>query len=209
MSTYAVSMDCPHATVPDVLWRVLVFDDIAKTGAETPAPNLWVPDLSTWTLDTLRMVLHELAAYLPAHEHADVTIHAKTRRQSGRARKDGAPRPARCDDQVQLTVSARGWSATVWAWRNEIADTDGQYLGRGPGEWSAPMQAVLLDLAAKSPFPLQTVRVVNCADPYELHLIYPARRDVIRGIEPAERPAPESKKKRIKRLIDDILGGDL
>lgn len=209
MSTYAVSMDCPHATEPDVRWRVMVFDDVAGTGCGDPEPNhdLWVPHLESWTLDTLRMVLHELAAYLPAHDDATVTIRAKRRRQSGRARKDGTPRRAVFDNEVELKVSARGWSAGVWAWRNEKADTNGQYLGYGPGEWSQPMQAILLDLATKSSFPLGTVRVVNCGDPYVLTLV-PARRDVLRGIEPAEPPkAAESYKKRLKHLIDDILGG--
>ena len=210
MSIYALSMDCPHATDPDVRWRVMVFDDVAGTGCGDPEPNhdLWVPHMETWTLDTLRMVLHELAAYLPAHDDATVTICAKTNRQSGRARKDGTPRQAIFNKEVEITVSARGWSAVVWAWRNEKADTDGKYLGRGPGQWSEPMQAVLLDLAAKSPFPLATVRVVNCGDPYALNL-RPARRDVLRGIEPAESPkATDSHKKRLKRLIDDILGGE-
>ena len=86
MSTYAVSMDCPRATSPVVLWNVLVFDDVAKTGAENPRHQLLVPELDTWTLDTLRMVLHELAAYLPAHDSATVTVTAKLVRAPGRAR---------------------------------------------------------------------------------------------------------------------------
>jgi len=210
MGTYAVSMDCPHATIPDVLWRVGVYDEVGGTGL-SERHMLFVPPLDAWTLDTLRMVLHEMAAYLPAHESATVTIRAKTSRAPGRARKDATPRPPRpprfCE-RVAFIVSARGWSAEIQdTSRNEVTDTAGQYLGRSAGEWSEPMQAVLLDLAAKSPLSLDGVRIVGCADPEWLALKYPSRRDVIRGIERPERDAPiESKKKRIKRLIDDILG---
>ena len=95
MSTYAVAMDCPHATVPDVLWSVMVFDEV-NGGAfhpEVRGHNLWVPELDTWTLDTVRMVLHELAAYLPAHETATVTIEAKAHRAAGRPRGRGRAGP--------------------------------------------------------------------------------------------------------------------
>jgi hypothetical protein len=217
MSTYyAVSMDCPHATIPDVLWHVSVCDDEPPAGprsvfnAENAAhPMVFVPQLDTWTLDTLRMFLHELAAYLPAHDSAMVTIKAKTNRAPGRAKKDALPRAPRMAERVEISISARGWTAWVWTDRNEATDHDGKYLGRSPGEWSAPMQAVLLDLAQKSPFPLASVRPVDCADPIVLDLQYPARRDVVRGVEPpgARSAAPESHKKRLRRLIDDILGG--
>jgi hypothetical protein len=203
MSTYALSMDCPHATTPAVLWRVMVFDDVAKTGAEMPGHTLWAPELDTWTLDTLRMVLHELAAYLPAHDTATVTIKARTSRAPGRARKDGTPRPPIFKHEA-ISVSARGWTAMVWTWRNEVTDKDGKYLGRGPGEWSEPMQAVLLDLAAKSPFPLDPVRIVACADPYDSQLRYPARRDVVRGIERDPTHAASAARQRLQQLLDRV-----
>jgi hypothetical protein len=209
MSTYAVSMDCPHATTPAVLWRVMVFDDVAKTGAEMPGHKLWVPELGSWTLDTLRMVLHELAAYLPAHDSATVTIKARTGRASGGQGRSGGQRLVFKDRETALSVSARGWTATVWTWRNEATDKDGKFLGRGAGDWSKPMQAVLLDLAAHSPFPLDTVRVVDCADPYDLQLKYPARRDVVRGVEPPDGDRSVlSRLKEIEQRIDDILGDE-
>ena len=68
------------------------------------------------------------------------------------------------------------------------------------------MQAILLDLAGQSPFSLDTVRVVECADPYDLELSYSARRDVIRGI--VVPPALVSRNRRIQRLVNDVLGGD-
>jgi hypothetical protein len=213
MSTYAISMNCPNATSPSVLWNVLVFDEVdgGAINPEVRGHKLWVPELDTWTLDTLRMVLHELAAYLPAHDSATATIGAKAHRATGRPRKDQTPRPARFSGNVMISVAARGWRAEVHTQRNEAADKDGTYLGRSPGEWTPPMQAVLLDLARKSPFSLETVRVVDCADPRELSLRYPARRDVIKGVESHDYDAPtkvESPKKRIKRLIDDILRGN-
>jgi hypothetical protein len=73
------------------------------------------------------------------------------------------------------------------------------------------MQAVLLDLAAKSPFPLSGVRVVECGSrhrhQFEVADLKPSRRDVILGIEWPDgvEPEEESRKKRIKRLIDDAL----
>jgi len=215
MSTYALSMDCPHATTPDVLWNVMVFDDVAKTGAEHPHHQLWVPALDTWTLDTLRMVLHELAAYLPAHDTATATITAKTGRAPGRQRK-GQPLAFK-HTETAIAVSARGWTARVWTWRNEATDTEGRCLGQTAG-WSAPMQAVLLDLAARSPFPLDSVRIVDCADPYDLQLKYPARRDVISGIERETRAAAAAPALRLHRIldriqhviddIDDTIGGE-
>lgn len=183
MSTYAVSMDCEHATIPSVLWNVWVFDEV-KGGISNPevcGHKLWVPELDTWTLDTLRMVLHELASYLPAHDSAVATVCAKAHRAPGRPRKEQAQRPPRLAENVSISVSARGWRAEVRTDRNEIADQDGKYLGRSPGEWTAPMQAVLLDLTAKSPFPLSTVRPVNCAK----GLTVPSRSDVVRGIKPS------------------------
>jgi hypothetical protein len=73
------------------------------------------------------------------------------------------------------------------------------------------MVAVLLDLTAKSPFPLKCVTVVDCADPRDLRLKVPSRRDMMRGVEePGELVYGEttSRKKRIKNLIDEILDRD-
>jgi hypothetical protein len=216
MSTYALSMDCPHATTPDVLWNVMVFDDVAKTGAEHPHHQLWVPALDTWTLDTLRMVLHELAAYLPAHDTARVSIKARTGRAPG-GQRPGRQRVEFKHKETEISVSARGWTATVWTWRNEATDTEGRCFGQTAG-WSEPMQAVLLDLAARSPFPLDPVRIVDCADPDDLQLKYAARRDVLSGIERETHAAASAPALRLHRIldriqhviddIDDTIGGE-
>ena len=181
MSTYALSMDCPRATVPEVLWKVRLYDIQSRLGiAETH--NLYVPSVETWTLDTLRMFLHDLQPICP-HTRL-LTSRLKRRRCARRGeRKDGAERLPRFSDDVSISVLARGWEVTVWTNRNEVTDKDGKSLGRSSGEWSEPMQAVLLDLAAKSPFPMDGVRVVDCADARVLDLKFYARRDVIRGVE--------------------------
>ena len=61
--------------------RHAILADVIRTGdtrAVGRRPTLWVPRLETWTRDTVRRVLHELAAYLPPHDDAHVTIRAKT-----------------------------------------------------------------------------------------------------------------------------------
>lgn len=219
MSIYVVSMDCPHPTWPDVRWDVWLAPDTGAAWTEderreqidSGQHKLFVPSLETWTLDTLRMVLHELATYLPPHEDAQVTILAKTDKPKGRPRPDGRQQPRRFNDRVELQVSARGWTVTVRAWRNEAADESGTFLGRSPGEWSEPMQARLLDFAAKSPFPLASVRPVDCGDPDAFQTrLKPSRRDVLRGAQPPGGTGLDglSRNKRIKRLIKNILGDE-
>jgi hypothetical protein len=85
-------------TMPDVLWRVVVSDqtqngEIVNLESDGKQPLLWVPRLDTWTLDTLRMVLHELAAFLPANEPEDakVVIVASPQKRRGRARAGSEP----------------------------------------------------------------------------------------------------------------------
>lgn len=187
MSTYyAVCMNAPHATTPDVLWDVRVPDECVRSDGDTRefiSPHLWVPRLETWTLDTLRMVLHELAAYLPPHDDAEVTILAKTDKPKGRPRPDGQPHPRRFNDHVEFKVCARGWTVTVVTDRNERHNAEGKRdRVWDTGSWTEPMQAVLLDLAAKSPFHLAGVRPVDC----KADLDMASRRDIRRGVKPAE-----------------------
>jgi hypothetical protein len=211
---YAVAMDAPRSTWPDVLLRVFVREDVRSDGGDAESLNykLWVPDVETWTPDTVRMLLHELAAYLPAHDGATVTVQSKVTRSGGRRRKDGSEPTPKFSPDVWLAVSGGGWTATLYAHRNE------RTIGSDPrpvidvGRWSEPMQAFLLDLAQRSPFALAHVRAVDCADPGTIGLQRPSRRDVVRGLLPNEaldKQPEESKRKRIKRLIDDILRGDL
>ena len=203
---YSVATNCPHATVPSVLWDVCV-DTALMEGRQL----LRVPRLETWTLDTLRMVLHELAAYLPPHDDAQVTILAKTDEPKGRPRPDGQPQARRFNNHVEFTVCARGWTVTVVTDRNETKDEKGE-VDRvwDTGSWTEPMQAILLDLAARSPFSLSAVRLVECADPRDVGrgLLSPSRRAVALGLEDdgvISYEEPESRKKRIKRLIDEAL----
>jgi hypothetical protein len=211
MSTYyAVQMNAPHATVPDVLWDVRVPDECVRSEGDTRqfiSPKLWVPRLETWTLDTLRMVLHELAAYLPPHDDAEVTILAKTDKPKGRPRPDGQPRPRRFNDHVEFKVSARGWSVYVGTDRNEVENKDGRRDRTwDTGEWTEPMQAVLLDLAAKSPFRLADIRPVDCGPDLEM----PSRRDILRGVRLSETKRREELdlKTRIQRILEDDSDDD-
>jgi hypothetical protein len=215
--TYAVSMDCPHATRPEVLWSVDIWDvsrptPFATSAVDFPHCQLWVPRLETWTLDSLRMLLHELDCYLPVHElnAATVTITAAYFKRGGRAAQ--SPKPPRFDNKsVTIAVSARGFSAKVHPDRM-VRNEKGEGIGRYAGDWSEPMQAVLLDLASKSPFPLAAVGVVDSADPDALNLKQGSRRDVGRGL--LEDINNETYEERIRRLVrkmikdlDDELGG--
>lgn len=201
--TYAVSMDCPHATTPTVLWHVGV-----DRAVSAEKQNVWVPRLETWTLDTLRMFLHELAAFLPPHESATVTILAKVDPPKGRPAANGQRRAPRFSDKVKISVTARGWTASVWTWINEKQDAAGKRLGDGSGEWSAPMRAVLLDLAAQSPFPLDGVRVVESADRGVLGLKYPSRRARNRGATSTCQSELQEMANDLKKSIDDMLDGN-
>jgi hypothetical protein len=100
-----------------------------------------VPRLETWTRDTVRRVLHELAAHLPPHDDAHVTIRATTDAPTGRF-----------NAHVEFEVEARGWRVTV------VTD------GTDAGTWAVPMNPVLLDLAAQSPCPLAAVRESHAGD---------------------------------------------
>ncbi len=156
VNRWAVRLNCPHATRPEVLWRVLVTGQTAAATEES-GHVLWVPTLDTWTLETLRMVLHELSAFLPPHDEATVIIKARRRRAGGRPPR--VPRPAQVEQAV-FTVSARGWTAHVWTW---IDEKDRARVASA-GEWSEPMAAALLELATRSPFPLASVHRVLAAD---------------------------------------------
>jgi hypothetical protein len=209
VNTYAVSMDCPHATRPDVCWSVALLEErshgtwVAST--LEGQRQLWVPGLETWTVDTLRMVLHELAAFLPAHDAAEAVIKATPKRRSGRAARSRLP-PRLDQSSVEFWLQARGWRVNVWAWTNDrpVAEGDprswpNDWSEPVAGDWSVPMAATLLDLAAKSPFLLSFVAPVP-AGPAAAWGLAPSRTATLRA---SERP------RAFSRHVDPSLAGPL
>jgi hypothetical protein len=194
MNTFAIAMDCPHATVPDVLVRVWLNDERGTLGhcdvrqalwGDYGSPyDLWIPSLDTWTLDTVRMILYELSAYVPADEHARAGVSARWKKPSGRPAKH--PRPPQLE-HVTFWVSACGWRASIDTYRNErLRETpDKQWVWGGflSGDWSEPMIATLLDLTARSPWPLAAITEVLPGDPADLNLRYTPRLTLQRGID--------------------------
>lgn len=182
MSAYSVSLGAEHATEPTVSWRVRVWDLVGggAVSQESGQHHLWVPALDTWMPDTVRLVLHELSAYIPAHDPSDalVRVDAKLVRRGGRAPKN--PRPPRFNDDVRLSVEARGWRAVVETWRNDRTMEDGQSAPH-PSHFTEPMQAFLLDLAGRSPFHLAGVRR-TLSEPC-LDNQHPSRLNVLLGEE--------------------------
>jgi hypothetical protein len=162
MPTYTVQLDREHATSPTVCWRVWVWD-LVEGGVINPefeARFLYVPTLDAWLPDTLRMVLYELSAYIPAHDRKEamVRIHAKLERSRGRApMPPKLPRPPRFNDEVKLAIEARGWRAEVETSRDD-RPVKANEIPPHPGSFAKPMQAFLLDLAIQSPFPLARLR---------------------------------------------------
>jgi hypothetical protein len=209
MSHYAIALDAPHSDAAAVCWRVIVTDNLVPNGLsdqEMSAHYLWVPPLESWTLDHVRMTLHEIAAFLPVHDQATAGVVAKRRGTRGRPRKDGTVHEARFDDHVELRVFARGWRAEVWCWEDSRCMKPGENPP-DPGQWSAPMQAALLDLAAKSPFPLDSVDYVE--PEFNRHQ-YPARQDVVNGdIENYTRDQEgediKAELRELRRWIDEFL----
>jgi hypothetical protein len=208
---YAVRHDYPNATRADVLWRVFTYEQTAAGGwpishaleQDDSGRYLWVPSLNSWTLDTLRLVLHELAAFLPAHDatEAEVIIKAATLKPRGRRRADAPTPEPRVDPfSVTLNVQARGWRVALWTHNNcrdEGKPTE-TATPPSPGEWSVPMAAVLLNLAAASPIPLAGIGVVESAQ-----LLVPSRRDTVRGL--VEPDADDvTRVRRLSRLFTEI-----
>lgn len=200
MSAYAIALACGHNTMPDVVWRVITYerrasgqlDITTKLQDDEYQHRLEVPRLDVWTPDVLRMVLHELAAFLPAHDadEATATIEVAVRKPRGRRPAD-VPVPPRLD-HVNISVEARGWRAAVWT--NENLRGESEHKPEDPwptaGTWSEPMVALLLDLAAKSPLALGKVAIVESEE-----LDVPSRRAQIRGL--ARQPQPQ------QRFVDD------
>jgi hypothetical protein len=182
--------------------------------------QLWVPSLDAWSIDTLRMILHELSAYVPIATDTVAGITARLRKPRGRPSKS-ADRPRPRLDDVELWVRARGWSAVLETHHNArtVKRDDGQVVnGQYPtGDWSDPMVATLLDLAQKSPFPLSAITPVFPADPTtsELRLRYSPRLTVQRGIHvPAERDDDSDATawadflRRVRRRLDQLNNDD-
>ncbi len=112
MSTYSVKLQRPHATAPTVAFFVTVWD-LVNGGAysELTGNSLYVPAVDTWIPDTLRLVLWELSAYLPAHQPEDAIVRINAKHHVRRGRAPKTPRPAVFDNAVVLSVEARGWRA--------------------------------------------------------------------------------------------------
>jgi hypothetical protein len=222
-NAWAVSMDAPHATKPTVMTHVWLYDE---RGTHSPCesteillgdgwrPRLWIPSLDTWMLDTVRMVLCELASYVPYDPNAEAIIKAKWFVRRGRAAK--TTRPPRLDEHVTLAVRARGWRAEIDTSRNDALVTNAQgqevWAAWPTGDWSDPMVATLLDLTDRSPIPMAAIAEVLPGDPAVLDII-PPRCTVLRGIDP-----PAGMKRRradaflktmeiIRQRLDDLLDG--
>lgn len=211
MSIYTVQLDRPHATRPTVEWDVTIWD-LVDGGAISPAVErhrLAVPNLDSWIPDTLRLVLYELSAYLPAHDHGDAMVRIGARMAPRRGRTPKIPKPERFDDAVSLSVEARGWRAEVETWRNQTAVKQGEYPTQ-PGFFSEPMQALLLELAAASPISLASIAPEFSA-PGILRDMKPSRLNVLRG---REAPYDEAAKQwrddiadvieRTRRILDSL-----
>ena len=180
MSFYAISHNAEHASTPVVCWRVEICSVTARAEASLhdELHYLFVPQPDRWMLDTVRMTLRELAAFLPSDDNAVAGVTAKMQR-AGKPRKDGTVRPARFDQySVELWVEARGWRAYVRCWHDDRPALAANEPEPVVNDWTEPMQATLLDLAAKSPFLLRNVQRVS---PEFDAWRYPARQDVIAG----------------------------
>jgi hypothetical protein len=216
---YAVSLDCPHATGPSVLVTVRFSDETGTTsggyaakvlilGDDCPSPRLWIPMLDAWTLDHVRLVLHELSAFLPPDDEAvaGVTLHRAAAR--GRKPKAGPPRPPRLQD-VAFWVTARGWRATINTDVNERTATDAS--GRivpayaPTGEWSDPMLASLETLAERSPFLLRGIGAEVSGYP---DTRFPSRYALRAGIDVYEPEAPSREAMLRATIRRYIWGGD-
>lgn len=161
------SIGCPHASEPEYRARVLVFER-STTRSRKTAPRwivndaesthyLLTPTADTWTPDTLRLVLHELSGYLPAHDRREATATVSI---------DGNNRNAR----VTLSVEARGWRADYCLymhhspWRADQFTTTDEWKAaihqdneESTRDFSEPMVSYLRAVAAQSPIGLVNV----------------------------------------------------
>lgn len=222
--SHAVSTDAPHAARPDVLARVWLHDEsgplapsdaVRAVWGESGSFELWFPSLDSWTLDTVRMILHELSAYVPRDTQTQAGITAAW--QKPRGRRPDRPRAPRLNEHVEFWVSSRGWRASVDTSRNEVTtkNQDGMdvWAGLSTGEWTAPMVATLIGLAEKSPFPLAQIERVLPGDPATLHLKYTPRLtqqlgiDAPRAMRQDEAAEFTRSAERVRKYLDDLLNG--
>jgi hypothetical protein len=192
VETYLVRHDYPNATKPGPKWWAQTWNLRGERPCDdtkhVPGAELYIPPLDAWLPDTLYMVLHEISAYLPPDPHAVAGVKAALRKPRGRQPK--VPRPPTMDDRCELYVEAQGWRAYVRT-EADMKRADGKPTPP-LGEWSEPMQALLLDMAARSPFPLSTIPLVRCApttdDAEHGAKLRPSRYDVVHGDERPFRP---------------------
>lgn len=184
-STFAVSMDCPSATIPEVCLHLRLSDVSDRpTGDAYRAVwgddgqgmiRIWVPMFDTWTPDTLRMVFAELAAHLPPDEAAQVGV---TLEWTNPRRTAKTPNPIQRLKLATPWVQARGWRATlITGWNLRQKWLNNQWVpGCFPtGEWSPPMIDVLVALEGKGAIPLGAIGRVLPADPARHNLKFPSR----------------------------------
>jgi hypothetical protein len=213
MATYSVQLDRPNATKPRVCWRVWTWD-LAAGGRFSDAlgnDDLYVPELDAWIPDTLRLVLYELSAYLPAHDPADALVRIDAKLDRPRGRPPKVPRPALFDPRVKLSVEARGWRVEVQTWNDDRPLKAGA-VAPYPGSFSEPMQAFLLDLAAQSPFPLAHIRrELSASDDDERGNDMPSRLNVQLGDEAPWDPVAKKWRHdmidlnvRVRKILDQL-----
>jgi hypothetical protein len=211
-----VQLDREHATKPTVCWRAWI-TDLVGGGSTAPAFDMsyvYVPKLDAWLPDTVRLVLYELTAYLPAHDPADAVVRIEAKLQRPRGRVPKVPRPARVDDHVKLSVQAGGWRVHVETDHDDRPLEPNEIAPR-TGDFSEPMQAFLLDLAAQSPFPLAHVRrELSAASEDERGALMPSRLNVQLGVEaPWDPKAKEwrydlaEQTARVRQILDRLRNG--
>ena len=176
MSELAISMKvitCPRASKPKFRTRVDISElRQAQKGKRkrdgSDAVCKWfrlydesrhflsVSTVDTWTLDMLRLVLHELAAYIPAHEDHEATATVIVK----------GKRPVK----VALIVEARGWRASCdlsfHHSKLQAKDfrTNEDYMNAirterfdAEQDFSEPMLACLRELSDRSPLALSAI----------------------------------------------------
>lgn len=218
MSTsYTVQLDRPHASAPTTCWRVLVSDIVNPTSDynELNGNRLWVPSLETWTPDTLRLVLYELSAYLPAHASRDAFVRVIARDVARRGRPAKGYRPSRrFDDHVWLQVEARGWRAEVGTFTDD-RDVKADERRPIPERFTEPMQAFLLELAERGQLCLADIRPEASPSGEVRGTCMPSRFNLQRGIESPWDPMRREWRddiadhiERLRKILDELNGED-